>query len=142
MRFPKRDVIATGAVAAAVVLYLLWLADTALPGMSDMRVTGLVVLVLGFLASAVAVVPGFDQLMHGNKVYLAATSLIGLAALVAGVVMLWSESSTAFAVLMVALVVLWAIATTHHVLLAKAERPAATGEVAAPSRSARHAGVG
>ncbi|HEU4489330.1 MAG TPA: hypothetical protein VFR74_00530 [Jiangellales bacterium] len=142
MRLPKRDVIATGAVAVAVVLYLLWLADTALPGMSDLRVTGLVVLVLGFVASAVAVVPGFDQLMHGNKVYLAATSLIGLAALVAGVVMLWSESSTAFAVLMVALVVLWAIATTHHVLLAKAERPAVRGEAAAPSRSAHHAGVG
>jgi hypothetical protein len=141
MRFPKRDVIATVAVATAVVLYLLWLADTALPGMSDMRVTGLVVLVLGFMASAIAVVPGFDELMHGNKVYLAVTSLIGLAALVAGVVMLWSESSAAFAVLMVALVVLWAIATTHHVLLARAERPAAPGEASAPTRSARHAGV-
>jgi hypothetical protein len=141
MRLPKRDVIATGAVAIAVVLYLLWLADAALPGMSDLRVTGLVVLVLGFLASAVAVVPGFDRLMHGNKVYLAATSLIGLAALVAGVVMLWSESSAAFSVLMVALVVLWAIATTHHVLPAKAERPAAPGESAAPSRLSQHASV-
>jgi hypothetical protein len=141
MRFPKRDVIATGAVAVAVVLYLLWLADVTLPGMSDLRVTGLVVLVFGFVASAVAVVPGFEQLMHGNKVYLAATSLIGLAALVAGVVMLWSESSAAFAVLMVALVVLWAIATTHHVLLAKTGRPAATGESAAPSRPAQHASV-
>lgn len=139
MRFPKRDVVATGAVALAVVLYLLWLADAALPGMGDIRVTGLVVLVLGFVASAVAVVPGFDELMHGDKVYLAVTSLIGLTALAAGVVMLWLESSTALALLMVALVVLWAIATTHHVRLAKAERPAATGESAAPSRPAQHA---
>jgi len=43
----------------------------------------LVVLSLGFVASASAVVPGFDELMHGNKVYLVVTSLIGLVAFAA-----------------------------------------------------------
>lgn len=129
MRLPKRDIIATCAVAAAVVVYLLWLADATLPGMSGMRVTGLVILVLGFIASATAVVPSFDQLIHGNRAYLAVTSLLGLAALAAGIVMLWSASSAALAVLMAALVVLWVISTIHHVLLTKAGRsasPAAT----------------
>ncbi|HEX6876888.1 MAG TPA: hypothetical protein VF165_14605 [Nocardioidaceae bacterium] len=129
MRLPKRDIIATCAVALAVVVYLLWLADATLPGMSGMRVTGLVILVLGFIASATAVVPSFDQLIHGNRAYLAVTSLLGLAALAAGIVMLWSASSAALAVLMAALVVLWVISTIHHVLLTKAGRsasPAAT----------------
>ena len=129
MRIPRRDIIATCAVAAAVVLYLLWLADVALLGMSSVRATGLVILALGFVASATAVVPGFDQLMHGSKVYLAATSVLGLVAFVTGVVMLWSESSTAMAVLMVAIGVLWAVSTTHHVLLAKSARPPSHGEV-------------
>jgi hypothetical protein len=119
-RLPKRDIIATCAVAAAVALYALWLVDTAVPGLSSVRGTGLAVLVLGFVASATAVVPGFDQLMHGNRTYLAATSVLGPAALSAGVVMLWSASSTALAWLVVALVTLWAIATTHHVMLARA----------------------
>lgn len=124
MRLPKRDIIATCAVALAVVVYLLWLADATLPGMSGMRVTGLVILVLGFIASATAVVPSFDQLIHGNRAYLAVTSLLGLAALAAGIVMLWSASSAALAVLMAALVVLWVISTIHHVLLTKPGRSA------------------
>ena len=120
MRLPKRDIVASCAVAVAVALYLLWLADTTLPGMSSTRVTGAAILVLGFVASASAVVPGFEQLMHGNKAYMAVTSVLGLGALVAGVVMLWSASTAALAVLTGLLVVLWAISTTHHVLLARA----------------------
>ena len=129
MRISQRDIIATCAVAAAVVVYLLWLADATLPGMSGIRVTGLVILALGVVASATAVVPSFDQLMHGSKAYLAVTSLLGLAALAAGIVMLRSSSSAALAVLMAALVVLWVISTIRHVLLTKAGRsasPAAT----------------
>ena len=73
-RLPKKDVIATGAVGVAVVLYLLWLFDATLAGMSSVRVTGLSILVLGFVASATAVVPAFDQLLHGSRLYLAGTS--------------------------------------------------------------------
>ncbi|RYP88073.1 hypothetical protein EKO23_04310 [Nocardioides guangzhouensis] len=119
MRLPKRDIIASCAVAAAVVLYVLWRADAALLDMS-VRATGLVVLVLGFVASASAVVPGFERLLHGNRLYLAVTSVLGLGALVAGIVTLWSSSTTALGVLTGLLVLLWGIATTHHVLLARA----------------------
>ncbi len=142
MRLPKKDIIATCAVALAVVLYLLWLADATVLGMSSTRVTGAAVLALGFVASASAVVPGFDQLMHGNRLYLAATSVLGGAALAAGVVMLWTASSAALGWLMVALVTLWAISTTHHVVLAKAEpRNAVQREPAPTVHTGRHAGV-
>ena len=74
MRFPRRDVIATGLVAIAGVIYLLWAIDFSVPGMSGTRASGIVILACGFAASASAVVPTFDQLLHGNKAYLAVTS--------------------------------------------------------------------
>lgn len=129
MNLPKKDVIATVLVAVAVVAYLLWLTDTALLGMSSIRVTGVVILGLGFAASAVAVVPGFDQLMHGNKAYLAATSLLGLAAFIGGIVMLASASSAALAVMIGAMVVLWALSTAHHALLARSQQEVGRGGV-------------
>lgn len=141
MTFPKRDIIATCAVAAAVAFYLLWLADVVLLGMSGARETGLVILVLGFVASATAVVPSFDQLMHGNKVYLATTSLLGVVALVSGIVVLWSGSSAALGWLMAVLLALWGISTAHHLLLAKAERSASQGEAVSAASSERQAAV-
>ena len=123
MYLPKRDVIATGLVAVAGLLYLLWAIDSALPGMGSTRATGMAVLALGFAASASAVVPGFDQLLHGSKAYLVLTSLIGLAALAAGVQMLIAASGAGLTVVMAAMAVLWLIATIHHSLLAKTGQP-------------------
>jgi hypothetical protein len=118
MNLPKRDIIATVLVAASGLLYLLWLADATLPGLGSTRATGVVILALGFAASASAVVPGFHQLLHGNKVYLAVTCLIGLVAAIAGVLMLINGSGAALSIVMTAMVVLWLIATIHHSLLA------------------------
>lgn len=141
MRLPKRDIIATGAVAVAVASYLLWLVDAALPGMTGTRATGLVILALGFLASATAVVPSCDQLMHGNKLYLAVTSMLGLVALIAGVLMLWSASSAPLAVLMAALIALWVISTAHHVVLAKTDWSASHDEVVPQAGAGHRAGL-
>lgn len=121
MRLSKRDSIATGMVVVALVVYGLWAAGHPLPNMSGTRATGMVILVLGFLASATAVVPSFAQLLHGNKAYLAITSLIGVVAVVAGVQMLYAASKIGLAVVMAAMVLLWLIATTHHSLLARDE---------------------
>ena len=123
MNLPKKDVIATGLVAVAGVLYLLWVTGSSPPGTSGMRVTGMVILALGFAASASAVVPSFGQLLHGNKIYVTVTSLIGLAAAIGGVLMLVAESDAGLAVVMAAMVVLWLIATIHHTLLAKTAPP-------------------
>jgi len=121
MRIPTRDRIATALVACAVVVYALWATDLTLPGLDSLRVTGLVVLGLGFGASASAVVPGFEELLHGSKLYLVVTSLIGLIASVVGIVMLVGASEVALGMVMAAMVVLWMIATVHHTLLASAE---------------------
>ena len=59
MYLPKRDIIATGLVAVAGLLYVLWAIDSAVPGMSSTRATGVVVLALGVAVSASAVVPTF-----------------------------------------------------------------------------------
>jgi hypothetical protein len=134
MNLQKRDLIATGLVAAAGVLYLLWLLDAVPTAMSGVRVTGTVILVLGFLASASAVVPTFGQLLHGNKEYLAMTSLIGLGASVAGVVMLVSASEPALAVVMFAMIALWLIATVHHTSLAKATSETSADQVGQTER--------
>jgi hypothetical protein len=127
MNLPRKDLVATGTVALAAVLYLLWVADLALPGMDDARVTAGGILVLGVVASAFAVVPGFDQLIHGSRTYLAVTALLGVAALSAGVVVVLTSDGLALAGLIAATVVLWAISTIHHVLLA--------GQAQAPARS-------
>lgn len=129
MNLHKRDAVATGLVAAAGMIYLLWLLDSLPSGMSGVRATGVVILALGFAASATAVVPTFDQLLHGNKVYLAVTSLIGLVALIAGVVMLVGSSHFALAFVMLAMITLWLITTIHHSLLAKTTLPLSADQV-------------
>ena len=124
MNLPKKDVIATGLVAVAGVVYLLWLTGSSPPGLSGLRATGLVILALGFAASATAVVPSFDQLLHGNRTYVSVTSLIGLVAAISGVLMLVAESEAALALVMTAMVVMWLIATIHHSVLARTAPPA------------------
>jgi len=123
MNLQRRDVIATSLVAIAGVLYLLWVTGSAPPGMSGMRATGIVILALGFAASATAVVPGFGELLHGNKVYMTVTSVIGLGAAIGGLLMLVAESDAGLAVVMAAMFVLWLIATIHHTLLARTAPP-------------------
>jgi drug/metabolite transporter (DMT)-like permease len=129
MHLPKTDIIATCLVAVAGVLYLLWAIGSTLPGMSSIRATGAAILALGFAAFASAVVPTFGQLLHGSKTYLVITSLIGVAALAAGIQMLITASGTGLTAMMAAMAVLWLIATIHHSL------PAKTG---LPQQPARH----
>ena len=125
MNLQKRDVIATVLVGAAGVLYLLWVSDASPAVLSGVRATGTAILVLGFAASATAVVPGFTQLMQGNRTYMAVASLIGLGAAVAAGLVLFAGSEAGLAVLMAAMLVLWLVATIHHSLLARVGPPAA-----------------
>lgn len=121
MHVPKRDMVATGLVAVAAILYLLWAFEAA--GLTSTRAVGIVILALGFAASASAVVPNFEQLIHGNKMYVAVTSILGVIALVAGIHMLVTASGTALGVLMGAMCVMWIMATVHHIQLAQAGAP-------------------
>ncbi len=114
MHLTRKDRLATVFAAAGAMVYALWLAGAGSREITGVRVVTGVVLALGVAASASAVVPGFDGLLHGSKTYLASTSLIGLGAFVAGIVALVTGHEVMLAVLVVATVVLWAISTVRH----------------------------
>ena len=94
-------------MAVAWLLYPPWAIDSALPDMKQHPGTpGRPPGRPGSAASASAVVPGFDRLLHGSKTYLAMTSLIGLAAAAAGVQMLITASGAGLTVVMAAMATL------------------------------------
>ena len=122
MHLTWRDALATVFVLAAAVLYLLWLAEIEVLGMSSPRAIGGVVMGLGLAASITAVVYGVGAgLMQASKVYLAVTSLIGLGALVAGIMVIVDANEPMLAALLIATVVLWLVSTVRHVLISGRE---------------------
>ena len=127
MRLGRRDWIATVFVVVGVVVYLVWLFDVALPGLSSGRAVTLAVLATGVAASASAVVPSFVQLLHGSKLYLVATSVIGAVALVAGIIAIVNRNEVMLALLVVATAVLWIISTVRHTRMSAGSRLAAAG---------------
>ncbi len=120
MNMARRDVVATALVGAGTLTYGLWLAGVL--GGLDAPSIAVVVLALGFLASASAVVPGFAALLRGSRRYLAMTSLVGLVALAAGAMTVVRATQDTLAVLVVATIGLWLAATIRH---ATAHRPGA-----------------
>lgn len=118
MRVPTRDVIATSLVACAVLVYAIWTAVTDDPGATAVRVLAAIVLAAGFAASATAVVPAFDELLHGPRIYLAAASLVGVAALAFGLIAVVRADEAMLGALVLATVALWVMATSRHVLAA------------------------
>ena len=100
MSIPWRDRIATLLVATATLIYLLWPMGP-LEGLTASSVAVLV-LVLGFIASASAVVPGFAALLSGSRSYLALASVGGLVALACGVLTVAQATEQTLALLVIA----------------------------------------
>ncbi len=137
MRLNWRDWVATLCVAVAAALYGLWLAGAILTGTSGVKVVAGTVLALGVIASAFAVVPGFGRLMGGSKPYLVIASLLGVGALVAGIVTLVNGEEAVLAILVVTTIVLWAIATVRHVRASEeVAEPASSEQIAEGVRKA------
>ncbi len=122
MSLPWRDRIATLLVATATLVYVLWLMGP----LGDLTASSVavVVLVLGFIASASAVVPGFAALLSGSKSYLALASLGGLVALACGVLTVAQATEQTLALLVIATIGLWAAATVRHTVV---HHPGAVG---------------
>jgi hypothetical protein len=122
MSLPWRDWIATLLVATATLIYLLWL----LGPLEGLTVSTIAVLVLGlgFVASASAVVPGFAGLLSGSRMYLGLASLGGLIALACGVLTVAKATEPTLAILVVATIGLWAAATVRHTVV---HRPGTVG---------------
>lgn len=112
MNLTTRDRIATLLVATTALIYGLWLAGF-LGGLT-IELVAVVVLALGFLASASAVVPGFAALLAGSRAYLAIASLFGLVALASGVLTVANATEHTLAILVITTLVLWASATLRH----------------------------
>jgi hypothetical protein len=128
MRLTWRDALATVFVLMAVAVYALWLAGVEVFGMSSVRAIGLVVLGLGLAASVVAVVYGVGAgLLDASRIYLVVTSLLGLGALIAGVVVLAAESEPMLAALVIATGAMWILATVRHARLATTEHGSERG---------------
>lgn len=115
MSIPWRDRIATVLVATATLVYLLWLTGP-LEGLAASSIAVLV-LALGFIASASAVVPGFAALLSGSRLYLALASLGGLVALVCGVLTVTQATEQTLAILVAATIGLWVAATVRHMMV-------------------------
>jgi hypothetical protein len=111
---PWRDSIATLLVALGVVLFAGWAAGATVPGFERVGAVAIAILVLGILASGSAVVPGFGELLRGSRPYLAATSVLGLVALVSGLYAVVTDESWALVALAAATLVLWAVSTWRH----------------------------
>jgi hypothetical protein len=119
MRLTIRDELATLFVAAAGVVYLLWVTGAAMTGWS-VRVAAAVVFGLGWAACVtdqkqMAVVYGAA---HGGRrpavAYVVLMSGIGVLALVAGVIALVAGSTAMLATLVASTGGLWVIATARH----------------------------
>jgi hypothetical protein len=137
MHLTSRDRFATVFVAAIALVYVLWLAGVESQGATEVRVVTGIVLALGFGASASAVVPGFDGLLHASKLYLAGTSLLGLGAFVAGIAALVTGREVMLGVLVATTVVLWTISTVRHSIDAGSKQRDADVH---PTRRAREPG--
>jgi hypothetical protein len=129
MSMPMRDRIATLLVATATLIYVLWLAGI-LGGLTTGSVA-ILVLALGFIASASAVVPGFAALLKGSRLYLVLASIGGVVALTCGVMTVVQATDTTLALLVIATVGLWAAATIRHT---QVHRPRAAIQSARGSR--------
>lgn len=131
MHLTLRDRIATLCVAVGTLVAVLWLAGVGSQEIAGARWVTAIVLALGFVASASAVVPGFEGLMRGSKPYLVITSVLGLGALVAGIFAMIDGTDALIALLVALTVTLWAISTVRHVRAAGTQAtwtpPAAAG---------------
>lgn len=116
MHLTTRDRWATAFVAIAALVYLFALLVDGSSTVTEVRVVTGIVLALGVAASASAVVPGFERLMHGSKTYLVVTSLLGAGAFAAGIAALVNGTELMLALLVACTVVLWAISTLRHSL--------------------------
>jgi hypothetical protein len=114
MRLPFRDQVATLLVVIGLLLYAAWAFGMDMAIVSSASAVAVAILVLGIAASASAVVPGFAELLRGSRTYLALTSVLGLVALVAGIVAVIQGEAIALGALVLATLVLWALSTNRH----------------------------
>ena len=129
MRLTWKDAVATVFMAAIVVIYVAFLNSTTAWLISSARGTAAAVLVLGIVGGCGMSAAGeqyaaAEQKDKWARAYTSLASVLGLTALVAGVIVLITASTVALAVLVAATLALWLAATARHAFT----RPAAPGD--------------
>src|ERR1700737_4519325 len=112
MRLTWKDAVSTVFMAAIVVIYVAILNSTTAWLISSARGTAAAVLVLGIVGGC-GLSAAAEQYQR-VRAYASFASVLGVTALVAGVVALITASTVALAVLVVATLALWLVATTRH----------------------------
>jgi formate/nitrite transporter FocA (FNT family) len=121
MRLTWRDGVATALVAAAVVLYGLWLSGVAMADVST-RLVALVVFGLGMaacIANQREMAEVFGATREGPRppmTYVVLATAAGVVILAAGIAAMVTATELMLAVLVAAMVVLWLAATSRHAL--------------------------
>lgn len=121
MHLTWRDGLATVFVGAGAALYVLWLSGV---DVGDVRIVAGAVLGTGLVASVTAVVYGVGAgLLRVPKTYLVVASVLGLAALVGGIIAIVALDEAMLAMLVASTVALWAMSTVRHAVTAPMARP-------------------
>ena len=121
MRLTWRDGLATLLVAAAAVVYALWAAGAAMPGVSTRWMT-----VIAFALGVAACTANQHELgelygatrqgPHPSGIYIALATALGIVMLAAGILAFVLASEALLATLVAAMIALWLIATVRHAL--------------------------
>jgi hypothetical protein len=116
MRLTWKDAVSTVFMAAIVIIYAAFLNSTTAWLISSARGTAAVVLVLGMAGGCGMSAAPEQHQDNGARAYTSFASVLGAAALVAGVIALITASTVALATLVVATLALWLAATARHAL--------------------------
>ncbi|GIH96298.1 hypothetical protein ACFFMN_39255 [Planobispora siamensis] len=142
MRLTWKDAVATVVAGVIVAVYVAFLQGVDMAIISSVRGVATTILVLGFVGGCA--LSSADELYAGRRtpmtqLFTAVASLLGVTALVAGIIALAAESEVALAVLFAATIALWFVSTLRHALRAPAAAPAGRDvhEVIEPERTAR-----
>jgi hypothetical protein len=102
MRFTRKDTVATGLVAAVVVVYVAYVASDGIPFVRDVKGMAAVGLILGFASRRIG---GRAAFAHEQVAFAA-----GLASMALGIVTLITASEVVLALFVASIVALWAAA--------------------------------
>jgi len=120
MRLTWKDAVSTVFMAAIVIIYVAFLNSTTAWLISSARGTAAAVLVLGFVGGCAMSAAAEQYQDTRARAYTSFASVLGVIALVAGVVALITASTVALAILVVATLALWLAATARHALASPA----------------------
>jgi hypothetical protein len=114
VRLTWKDAVSTVFMAAIIFIYIAFLNSTTAWLISSARGTAAAVLVLGLVGGCGMSATAEQYQDTRSRAYRSFANLIGVTALVAGVVALITASTVALAILVVATLALWLVATARH----------------------------